>query len=336
MNFAATLEGSPKFSGRAQHPTRAMRGSLSRKTFGHMVGNEILRRHPCAQTPTRSRSGSKLHHFTQLAPPGLSSKATCWTKALPTGTADQSELVPYYSETGDNADGEDGLSFRRRRGRPKGYRLSLEARQKVSMAKLGVPRTPETRAKISQALKGVSRDSETRAKIAAAKRGVPRTPETRAKISQARKGVPRSKEAIEKQKGQKRSEETKALMSARRQGYKHSEEAKEKMRQAALARYREQGDAKSEGGGRMPQRKGHRGHNGGRKDDASSNLKGHALIAALKEFKSLRDQFGDIFDRMDKLLADEPALAQSLEAQDPARYASFQRYRELRTWIRRS
>ena len=41
------------------------------------------------------------------------------------------------------------------RGRPKGYRMSEEAKERIAISKLGIPRTQETKDKISVGMKKV-------------------------------------------------------------------------------------------------------------------------------------------------------------------------------------
>lgn len=105
------------------------------------------------------------------------------------------------------------------------YQLLREQFAKmISIAKTGVPRSPETRAKIAETKRGTKMSVESRAKMSAAHRGIPsklkgttRSEEVRAKISASSKGRTQSTEHITKRVaahvGAKRSEETKQNLS---------------------------------------------------------------------------------------------------------------------------
>ena len=71
---------------------------------------------------------------------------------------------------------------------PKGSRLSLETRAKMSESHKGRHPTPEMCAKISKAKKGSCPSPETRAKISERLKEIYHSPEGRAKLSQRRKG----------------------------------------------------------------------------------------------------------------------------------------------------
>lgn len=94
-----------------------------------------------------------------------------------------------------------------------GKQLSVEHREKLSIAGCGRVVSPETRVKMSVAKTGTRWSEESRAKV----RGKIITPETRAKISAALKGKPLSPETIAKlvvaSTGKTHSPETRAKIS---------------------------------------------------------------------------------------------------------------------------
>lgn len=75
-------------------------------------------------------------------------------------------------------------------GRNKGYKHSLETRQKISISQKGKPKSEETKQKISESRKGISNklSEETKRKISESHKGLVLSEETKKKISEAKKG----------------------------------------------------------------------------------------------------------------------------------------------------
>jgi group I intron endonuclease len=132
-----------------------------------------------------------------------------------------------------------GFNLAPRAGSTLGFKLSDEAKAKLSAYFTGKKASPETRAKLSLAHRNPS--PEYRAKMSAIKKGEIRSAETRAKIGAAHKGKPLSAETCIKigaaSRGRKHTEATKAIISLTHKGKKKSLETRIKMAKAVQRRW---------------------------------------------------------------------------------------------------
>lgn len=141
-----------------------------------------------------------------------------------------------------------------------GYKLSSEARAKMSARLKGKSKSASHAANISKALTGKkksaeaisktrrtgsSHSNETKRKMSASRKGKPKSAEHRLKIGLSGKGkhsAPRSASAIEKSRlamiGRPRTQETKDKISRAKSGIPVPSETREKIRQTLLARYK--------------------------------------------------------------------------------------------------
>jgi len=118
------------------------------------------------------------------------------------------------------------INFYKSSNRKYGYNLSPTAG-----SVLGIKRTEETKQKISLAKKGVPMSDEAKLNMSKARKGKKRTEEQNNKQSEAQKGKPSP------MKGRKHTEETKQLMSLAKKGIPRSEEVKQKMSIAQKGRH---------------------------------------------------------------------------------------------------
>lgn len=131
----------------------------------------------------------------------------------------------------------------------KGYKSTLETRQKLSEIRKGKVRSEETRQKIRESNLGQKRSDEFCAKMREVTKGNSRrlgsthSEETRLKLSKALRGKKLSIEHRRKlsEASSKRtlSEEHKAALSKANTGRKHSEESRRKMSETKKRRYHE-------------------------------------------------------------------------------------------------
>jgi group I intron endonuclease len=121
----------------------------------------------------------------------------------------------------------------------RGYKMTEEQKEKLSMSRRGFRHSEETKAKMSAARKGHPVSEETRAKLRAANIGKNVSLETRAKIGDISRGRVMSEESRLRmsaaQKGIPMSTEEKAILTSRMignkyaLGYKPSDETKKKL-----------------------------------------------------------------------------------------------------------
>lgn len=104
-----------------------------------------------------------------------------------------------------------------------GFKMSDEAKAKVSKAKMGNSLSPDARARIAAKLRGSKLSDETKRKLSVAHTGMKFTPEHRANMSKAKMLQNLRPETLQKRSialtGQKRTAEQKAKMRASRLAY---------------------------------------------------------------------------------------------------------------------